>query len=99
MWIFILDLIIIKFYSFVLFFKENILLEDVNNLNSLKIADFGLSAQFGRSNMSKIMTKQCGTLIYMAPEQLDKKIYSKVINKLYIKIIIFMFDFIACRHL
>lgn len=57
---------------------ENILIQDKNDLTSLKIADFGLSAQFGRSNMTKIMTQQCGTVIFMAPEQLANKIYSKV---------------------
>lgn len=57
---------------------ENILIENKNDLTSLKIADFGLSAQYGRSNMSKIMTQQCGTIIFMAPEQLSNKIYSKV---------------------
>lgn len=57
---------------------ENILLEDKSDFSTLKIADFGLSAQFGRSNMSKIMTQQCGTIIFMAPEQLSNKIYSKV---------------------
>jgi len=57
---------------------ENILIENKEDFSSLKIADFGLSAQFGRSNMSKIMTQQCGTIIFMAPEQLSNKIYSKV---------------------
>ena len=57
---------------------ENILIENKNDFTTLKIADFGLSAQFGRSNMSKIMTQQCGTIIFMAPEQLSNKIYSKV---------------------
>lgn len=57
---------------------ENILIENKNDFTTLRIADFGLSAQFGRSNMSKIMTQQCGTIIFMAPEQLSNKIYSKV---------------------
>ena len=58
---------------------ENILIENKEDFSTLKIADFGLSAQFGRSNMSKIMTQQCGTIIFMAPEQLSNKIYSKVL--------------------
>jgi serine/threonine protein kinase len=57
---------------------ENILIENKSDFSTLKIADFGLSAQFGRSNMSKIMTQQCGTIIFMAPEQISNKIYSKV---------------------
>lgn len=57
---------------------ENILIQNRQDLTTIKIADFGLSAQFGRSNMTKIMTQQCGTIIFMAPEQLANKIYSKV---------------------
>jgi len=40
-----------------------------------KIADFGLSVHFESFDFTK---QQCGTYIYMAPEELLNKIYSKV---------------------
>lgn len=40
-----------------------------------KIADFGLSIQFETFDFSK---SKCGTFLYMAPEILMNKLYSKV---------------------
>ena len=56
---------------------ENIMLEDENDLTSLKLVDFGLSAQY-----FEILEDYqfCGTLIYMAPEQIEKKNYTKSID-------------------
>ena len=51
---------------------ENIMLSKENDLHSIKIIDFGLSAQ----NFDKLMNNDyCGTYIYMAPEQIEKKLY------------------------
>ena len=51
---------------------ENIMLSKENDLHSIKIIDFGLSAQ----NFDKrINNDYCGTYIYMAPEQIEKKLY------------------------
>ena len=51
---------------------ENIMLSRENDLNSVKIIDFGLSAQ----NFDKLYNNDyCGTLIYMAPELIEKKLY------------------------
>ena len=51
---------------------ENIMLSRENDLKSIKIIDFGLSAQ----NFDKLMNSDyCGTYIYMAPEQIEKKLY------------------------
>jgi serine/threonine protein kinase len=45
----------------------------------LKIADFGLSANFAKDGfMASTLTQKCGTLIYMAPELIKEKVYSKV---------------------
>ena len=52
---------------------ENILIEE--NLSTIKIADFGLSSQHTKYGL---MQKKCGTLTYMAPELLQKKVYNKV---------------------
>ena len=45
---------------------ENILIAQAGDLSSVKIADFGLSAQVD-SRYSKNVKAQCGTLLYMAP--------------------------------
>ena len=56
---------------------ENILFNDFNDLTSLKVVDFGLSSQFFEA-MGDF--EFCGTLLYMAPEQIEKKIYTKSID-------------------
>ena len=51
---------------------NNIMLSRENDLTSIKIIDFGLSAQ----NFDKLLnTNYCGTYIYMAPELIEKKLY------------------------
>jgi len=56
---------------------ENILFDNYNDLNSLKVVDFGLSSQFFEA-MGDF--EFCGTPLYMAPEQVEKKIYTKSID-------------------
>lgn len=56
---------------------ENILFEDKKNFSSIKVVDFGLSSQFCES---KGDYEFCGTLVYMAPEQLEKRVYTKSID-------------------
>ena len=46
---------------------ENILIDDINRLDTIKLADFGLSATF-RVNPNYILNEKMGTLIFMAPE-------------------------------
>ena len=50
---------------------ENILIENKDDLNSVKIADFGLSAY------SSTSYQKCGTPLYMAPELYQNKLYNK----------------------
>lgn len=66
---------------------ENIMMNDYNDLTSLKLVDFGLSAQnfdnFEDSNY-------CGTYFYMAPEQIEKRLYSKEVDVWSVGIILYM---------
>ena len=48
-------------------------------MDSVRIADFGVSAQFSGDFSTQNFRQKCGTLIYMAPEQASEKIYSKVV--------------------
>ena len=51
---------------------ENIMLSRENDLNSIKIIDFGLSTQ----NFESLYNSDyCGTFIYMAPEEIERKSY------------------------
>jgi serine/threonine protein kinase len=56
---------------------DNILLANMQDLSTLKLIDFGLSSQY-----FEIIGdfEFCGTLLYMAPEQLEKKVYTKSID-------------------
>ena len=51
---------------------DNILLANRQDLSSLKLIDFGLSSQY-----FEILGdfEFCGTLLYMAPEQMEKRIF------------------------
>ncbi|CAD8181692.1 unnamed protein product [Paramecium pentaurelia] len=62
---------------------ENILVND--DLSCVKLSDFGLSQV-----QNQLMTKQCGTLIFMAPELLMNKIYSKNVDIWSVGVIMFM---------
>ena len=66
---------------------ENIMLSRENDLKGIKIIDFGLSAQ----NFDKLMNSDyCGTYIYMAPEQIEKKLYFISVDIWSIGILMFM---------
>lgn len=45
---------------------ENVLFEDDNDLSTVKIVDFGLSAKLEIHNPKNVKV-QCGTLLFMAP--------------------------------
>jgi serine/threonine protein kinase len=51
---------------------ENIMISKENDLSSIKIIDFGLSAHHFNYLSNN---EYCGTFIYMAPEQIEKKLY------------------------
>jgi len=56
---------------------ENIMFENSNDMATLKLVDFGLSSQYFEAMDNY---EFCGTLIYMAPEQIDSKVYTKSID-------------------
>ena len=66
---------------------ENIMFSEENNLSSIKIIDFGLSAQHFNYLTNN---KYCGTFIYMAPEQIEKKLYHYSVDIWSIGILMFM---------
>ena len=66
---------------------ENIMLSKENDLDSIKIIDFGLSAQ----NFDKLINNDyCGTYIYMAPELIEKKLYFNSVDIWSIGILMFI---------
>ena len=66
---------------------ENIMFSEKNNISSLKLLDFGLSSD---SFESKLRLQNCGTLTYMAPEQISGAIYSKAVDVWSVGIILYM---------
>ena len=69
-------------------YLENILLAQENDLSGIKIADFGMSIKIESKNQ-KIST-HCGTLLYMAPEIVLRKYYSKNVDIWSCAIIMYM---------
>ena len=66
---------------------ENIMLSKENDLDSIKIIDFGLSAQ----NFDKLINNDyCGTYVYMAPELIEKKLYFNSVDIWSIGILMFI---------
>jgi len=55
------------------------LIDNVSDLSSVKLTDFGLSVQFGREFITRQLTQSCGTFIFMAPELAFHHPYSMVI--------------------
>ena len=69
---------------------DNILVGDENNLSTIKVADFGLSAKYEQF-IFKSVEQQVGTLVFMAPEQLvSKKLYSRSVDIFAAGIIMYM---------
>ena len=66
---------------------ENIMISKENDLSSIKIIDFGLSAQHFHFLLNN---DYCGTLIYMAPEQIEKKLYHYSVDIWSIGILMYM---------
>ena len=66
---------------------ENIMFKYKDNIKSLKLIDFGLSSN---SFEKKNYLENCGTLIYMAPEQISNKIYNKSVDIWSVGIILYM---------
>ena len=59
------------------------------DMNSIKVADFGLSAKYKHSSILRL-DQHCGTLIYMAPEVISSDSdYSKYVDMWSIGIIMY----------
>jgi len=61
-----------------------------DDLSSVKIADFGLSAKFGQHIFAKTFEDMCGTVAFMAPEQIMHRGYSKPVDIWSCAIMLFM---------
>ena len=67
---------------------ENIMFKEKNDINNLKLLDFGLSLD---SFESKNHLENCGTLVYMAPELLSNNFkYTKGVDVWSVGIILYM---------
>jgi len=66
---------------------ENIMFSKENDINNIKLIDFGLSAQ---NLYNPLIDGYCGTLIYMSPEQIEKKLYTQTVDIWSIGIIMYM---------
>ena len=66
---------------------ENIMFKYKDNIRSIKLIDFGLSSN---SFEQKNYLGNCGTLIYMAPEQISNRTYSKSVDVWSVGIILYM---------
>ena len=65
---------------------DNILIDDIEDFSTIKVADFGLSAKWEQQDDSE----QVGTLIYMSPELIKKKFYSPAVDVFATGIILYM---------
>jgi len=57
---------------------DNILIANRKDLSSIKLIDFGLSIE---NSNNCIEYEYCGTIKFMAPEQIDQRMYNKVSYK------------------
>jgi serine/threonine protein kinase len=67
---------------------QNILVPNPKDLSTIKLADFGLAGQF--DNRVSVSDRKCGTLIFMAPEQIQNRVYSKSVDIWSCGIILYM---------
>ncbi|CAD8152636.1 unnamed protein product [Paramecium octaurelia] len=59
---------------------ENIMISQVGEDVKLTLIDFGLSAQLTYLEGSGLMSDNCGTFLYMAPELIQKKKYNRSVD-------------------
>lgn len=60
------------------------------DLSTVKVADFGLSAKFGQHLFARTFEDMCGTVSFMAPEQVMHRSYSKPVDLWSSAIILYM---------
>ena len=66
---------------------ENIMFPEKNNISYIKLLDFGLSTN---EFETKLKMQNCGTLTYMAPEQISNLRYSKGVDIWSVGIVLYM---------
>ena len=66
---------------------ENIMFPEKNNISVIKLLDFGLSTN---EFEAKLKMQNCGTLTYMAPEQISNLRYSKGVDIWSVGIVLYM---------
>ena len=66
---------------------ENIMFKEKDDISCVKLLDFGLSSD---SFESKIKMRNCGTLTYMAPEQISSLRYSKAVDIWSVGVVLYM---------
>jgi len=59
---------------------DNILLDDEENLSTVRLVDFGLSAQFDKESRKTNLKDRVGTASYMAPEYYKNSTYAKPVD-------------------
>ncbi|CAD8066219.1 unnamed protein product [Paramecium sonneborni] len=70
---------------------DNILIKNKNDLSSIKLADFGLSFQYDAEiQYYQTVSHQCGTFIFMAPEQILNLSYNKTVDTWSCGIVLYM---------
>ncbi|CAD8148143.1 unnamed protein product [Paramecium octaurelia] len=70
---------------------DNILIKNSEDLSSVKIADFGLSYQYmPEIRYYQTVSQQCGTFIFMAPEQILNKAYNKAVDMWSCGVVLYM---------
>ena len=74
----------------------NVMIEDANDLSTVKLIDFGLGEKKASTAFS---SEYCGTVVYMAPEIVDrKKQYTKSIDIWALGIILYQILTGSKRH-
>lgn len=66
------------------------MLENQNDLSSIKLIDFGLSVKYDDSSFLNVLNDRWGTLIFMAPEIIENKDYNKSVDLWSIGILTYM---------
>ncbi|CAD8181945.1 unnamed protein product [Paramecium octaurelia] len=68
---------------------ENIMISQMGEDVRVTLIDFGLSAQLTYLEGSGIMSDNCGTFLYMAPEMIQKKKYNRSVDIWAVGIVVF----------
>lgn len=63
---------------------------DPEDLSTIKLIDFGLSAKYDDTDFFGQLNARCGTVIFMAPEVLLSKEYTKSVDMWSIGILMYM---------